>query len=106
MSDTLGKAVRADEVPPVAVFDYARVGTRQLSPSEARAIKAEIGKGEHFWYEETEPPGRIRLPTADEVRRKRAVLTPEMLERPPRRQAKSGPPEKYLTNPLDLLLKR
>ena len=107
MSDTLGKAVRAGEVPPVAVFDYARVGTRRLSPSEARAIKAKIGKGEHFWYEETEPPGRIRLPTADEVRRAREeVLTPEMRERLPRRLAKSGLPEKYLANPPDILLKR
>ena len=107
MSNTLGKAVRAGEVPPVAVFDYARVSTRRLSPSEARAIKAKIGKGEHFWYEETEPPGRIRLPTADEVRRAREeVLTPEMRGRLPRRLAKSGLPEKYLANPPDILLKR
>ena len=107
MSDTLGKAVCAGEVPPVAVFDYARVGTRRLSPSEARAIKAKIGKGEHFWYEETEPPGRIRLPTAEEVRKNREeVLTPEMRERLPRRLAKSGLPEKYLADPPDLLLKR
>ena len=107
MSDTLGQAVRAGEVPPVAVFDYARVGTRRLSPSEARAIKAKIGKGEHFWYEETEPPGRIRLPTAEEVKRMREeVLTPEMLERLPRRLAKSGLPEKYLADPPDILLKR
>ena len=97
MSDTLGKAVRAGEVPPVAVFDYARVGTRWLSPSEARAIQAKIGKGEHFWYEETEPPGRIRPPTADEVRRKReGVLTPEMLERLPRRLAKQALPKSTL----------
>lgn len=107
MGDSLGKAVRAGEVPPVAVFNYARVATRRLSPREARAIKSKIGDGEHFWYEKTEPPGRIKLPTADDVKRIREkVLTPEMRKKLPLRLANSGLPEKYLANPPDLLLKR
>lgn len=106
MSKTLGKAVRAGEVPPVAVFAYARVNTRRLSPREARAIEAKIGKDEYFYYEKTKPPGRIRLPTADEAKPKgKEDLTPEMLDRIPRRLANSNLPYSYLANPPKILLK-
>ena len=107
MSETLGNAVCAGEVPPVAIFDYARVATRRLSPREARSIESKLGEGEHFFYEKTEPPGRIRLPTADEVRtKKRDILTPEILDKIPRRLANSDLPTKYLANLPKLLLKK
>ena len=107
MSRTLGEAVRAGEVLPVSIFKYARVGTRRLSPREARAVKSKIGKGEHFCYEKTEPPGRIRLPTPDEAMSKgREDLTPEMRGRIPRRLANSNLPYKYQANPPKILLKR
>lgn len=105
MSETLGKAVSAGEVPPIAIFDYGRVATRRLSPREARAIASKIGEGEYFYYEETDPPGRIRLPTADDVKAKKKVLTPEMRRRLPPRLANSDLPYEYLENPPELLLK-
>ena len=106
MSETLGNAVRAGEVPPVAIFEYARVGSRRLSPREARAIKSKIGEGEHFYYERTDPPGRIRLPTADELRAKReAAIDPEMLDKIPARLLRSDLPVKYLANLPELLQK-
>ena len=106
MSRTLGEAIRAGEVPPVSIFEYARVGTRRLSPQEARAIKSKIGKGEHFYYKGTEPPGRIRLQTPDGARPKGGEdLTPEMRDRIPRRLANSNLPYKYLANPPKILLK-
>ena len=107
MIETLDKAVRAGEVPAVAVYDYARVGTRRLSPREARAIESKLVEGEYFWYKKTEPPSRIRLPTAGEVRRKKkSVLTPKMRSKLPRRLANSGLPDKYLANPPELLLRK
>lgn len=106
MNETLGEAVRAGEVPPVGVAAYARVGTRRLSPSEARAIESKIGEDEHFCYRETEPPGRIRLPGACELEaRKGKVLTPEMRAKLPPRLANSGLPEAYLADPPELLLR-
>ena len=105
MCETLGKAVRAGEVPPVAIFRYGKVGTRRLSPREARAIASKIGDGEHFYYEKTDPPGRIRLPTADDVKAKKKVLSPEMRRRLPLRLANSDLPYEYLADPPELLLK-
>lgn len=107
MSETLGDAVRAGEVQPVDIFEYAKVRSRRLSPREARAIKSKIGKGEHFYYVQTDPPGRIRLPTADELRTKREeAIAPEMLDKIPAILLKSDLPVKYLANLPKLLQKK
>lgn len=93
--------------PPKSIFKYAKVGTCRLSPREARAIESKIGKGEHFCYEKTEPPGRIGLQTPDGARPKeRDDPAPEMRDRVPRRPANSNHPYKYLANPPSILLKR
>lgn len=41
MSEALGNAVRAGEMPPVVVFNYERVGSRRLDP-RPRPLKGYI----------------------------------------------------------------
>ena len=102
---TISKAVEAGEVRPVRPHSYARVASRRVGREEAAAIKAKIGKGEHFCYEEAQFSGRVRIPTAEDLKReKEAVLPPERRAMLPRQLARSKLPDKFLANPPAILL--
>lgn len=108
MSDVIGKAVRAGEVPPVAAHKYAKVATARVGGDDAAEVAARVSGGhEHFCHADPPPAARkrVRIPTADDLRRDREeVLTPEKLAALPRQLAESGLPDKFLANPPLVLL--
>lgn len=101
----IGEAFDAGEMRPVTPYSYTRVATRRIGRREAGAIRARIGKGEHFCYEETRFSGRVSIPTADDLKREReAVLPPEKRAMLPHDLASSGLPDKFLASVPSILL--
>ena len=101
---TIGEAFDAGEMRPVAPYPY-RVATRKIGRREAGAIRARIGKGEHFCHEETQFNGRVAIPTAEDLKREReSVLPPEKRAMLPHDLANIGLPDKFLANAPPVLL--
>lgn len=105
IDDTIGKSFKAGEMRPVKSHDFTRVTTRRVDKKEARKILAKTGENEYFCYEETEFNKRVRIPTADDLRREReSILPPERRAELPEDLANSDLPDKFLANvPLILL---
>ena len=106
MEETIGKSIKAGEIRPVTPYAYTRVTTRRLDKKEARAIQAKIGEKEYFCYEETEFNKRVRIPTADDLRKEReSVLPLEEWLALPDDLANSDLPDKFLANVPAILLR-
>ena len=102
---TIGEAFDAGEMRPVAPYPYTRVATRKIGRREAGAIRARIGRGEHFCYEETQFNGRVAIPTAEDLKGEReSVLPPEKRAMLPHDLANSGLPDKFLASAPPVLL--
>lgn len=95
-------------MPPVAAHKYAKVATARVGGDDAAEVAARVSGGhEHFCHADPPPAARkgIKIPTADGPRRDREeALTPEKLAALPRQLAESGLPDKFLANPLLVLL--
>ena len=78
----------------------------KIDGREADIVASVLGDHEYFWYEEPAPAGkRIRLPTADELKARRAdTLTPEKKSKLPARPANSCLPDEFLANAPKVLL--
>ena len=107
MAATIGDAFEADEVRPIAAYSYTRVTTRRVGEKEAAGIRAMMGEGEHFCYEKTEFNKRVKIPTAEDIRKERdSILPPEKRAELPHYLASSDLPDKFLANVPPILLKK
>lgn len=100
-------AMKTGQIAPVPLYKYARVDAPRISPRKARAIEKKLKDGEYFVYAPDATPvtkGRVKLPTADELKKETEILSPEERKKIPPILANSGIPDKFLANLPDALL--